>query len=177
MSFEDFLNYAHELDRSRLRKAVEEALSGLGGASVEHRLTDNEGDARFVRQEIELTSEPLPRLQGTIQDISSRKDAEERIRQLAYFDSVTGLANRTLLIESLDQALDEAEEAQQLVAVIFLDLDLFKKVNDTIGHDAGDELLRQVGGRLRQCLRPTDTVSASAFSEWEQKSVARLGGG
>ncbi|MEP7328755.1 MAG: diguanylate cyclase, partial [Betaproteobacteria bacterium] len=90
-------------------------------------------------------------------DISLLKATQEKLEQLASFDSVTGLPNRRLLQDRLDQALRSARRTGASVAVMFIDLDGFKRVNDTLGHDVGDRLLREVGLRLQACVRASDS--------------------
>lgn len=92
------------------------------------------------------------------QDISLKKQTEQRLNYLAYYDALTGLPNRVLLYDRLRQAMVEASRHQRLAAVMILDLDRFKYVNDTLGHDAGDALLKQVAERLTTSLRPGDIV-------------------
>lgn len=99
-------------------------------------------------------------------DISEHREAEERLLQMAHFDPLTALPNRTLFYESLQKALVHAQEHHCIVSVMFLDLDRFKEVNDTLGHAAGDELLRQVGNRLVDCLRVRDTVGRLGGDEF-----------
>jgi diguanylate cyclase (GGDEF)-like protein/PAS domain S-box-containing protein len=100
------------------------------------------------------------------QDIGERKRVEQRIRQLAYYDTLTNLPNRRLLLDRLEHALTQAKRFQRSLAVMFLDLDHFKQVNDSLGHDAGDDLLRQVGRRLEACLRAGDTVARTGGDEF-----------
>ena len=95
---------------------------------------------------------------GIFTDISQQKATEEKLQQLAYYDPLTGLPNRALFYDRLQQELFAARRAGQHFALMFLDLDRFKNVNDTLGHAVGDELLILVAGRLKQCLRDTDTV-------------------
>jgi len=95
-------------------------------------------------------------------DITERKQAEERIEFLAHHDVLTGLPNRILLRDRFEQALHHADRDKAHVAMLFLDLDNFKIVNDTLGHAAGDKLLQAVVARITQCMRDTDTVSRQA---------------
>lgn len=116
---------------------------------------------------------------GTVQDITERTSAQQQIHNLAYYDLVTGLPNRAQLYERLEHAIKKACRKNTEFALLFLDLDHFKQVNDTLGHDAGDELLQQVSARLKVVVRNTDSVSRSADDEKEsgqQHTVARLGG-
>lgn len=99
-------------------------------------------------------------------DITSQKEAEKRIRQLAYYDNLTGLANRTLFYDRLEQAIIYAKRNRTKLALLFIDLDRFKEVNDTLGHDAGDELLKTVAGRIRSCLRESDVLARLGGDEF-----------
>jgi len=95
-----------------------------------------------------------------------RKQTEERLTYLAQFDHLTGLANRTLFNERLTQALSWADRNDHLVALLFLDLDHFKSINDSLGHNAGDRLLISVAERLKKCVRKTDVVSRFGGDEF-----------
>ncbi len=99
-------------------------------------------------------------------DISERKMAEDRILQLAHYDVLTGLPNRVLFIDRLSQSLIQAQRNHTKVALLFLDLDRFKHINDTLGHDAGDQLLKMVSSRLMECVREQDTVSRQGGDEF-----------
>jgi len=102
----------------------------------------------------------------TMTDIMFRKQAEEELRKLANFDNLTGLANRTLLLQHLNQGILRAQRDNNIMAVMFLDLDHFKNVNDSLGHGIGDELLVKVASRLTQCVRKTDTVARLGGDEF-----------
>ena len=101
-----------------------------------------------------------------VRDITERKMGEQRIRHLAHHDDLTGLPNRSLLRERLGQAIVTAAEAGRAVGLAFIDLDGFKLVNDTLGHNAGDELLKVVGARMHRCLRSDDTLARFGGDEF-----------
>lgn len=103
---------------------------------------------------------------GIIRDISERKQAEETIRQMAYHDSLTGLPNRKLFSDRTEIALAQAGRSQKNVAVIMLDLDNFKDINDTLGHDVGDHLLKTAAERLKAAMRKSDTVARFGGDEF-----------
>lgn len=100
------------------------------------------------------------------QDVSERKQAEETIRKQAYYDPLTGLANRNLLYDRLEHMLRIAKRDEQKFAVLFIDLDNFKNINDASGHDVGDELLRIAAQRIQGCVRDTDTVARFGGDEF-----------
>jgi len=123
----------------------------------------------------------------TAQDITERRQAEDQIRLLANFDSLTGLPNRRFFRDQLAATVERARATGSMVAVLFIDIDRFKQTNDTLGHDMGDQLLREVAKRLNHTLRGSDTVARSDVAETSAAtqvntgrapthSVARLGG-
>lgn len=103
---------------------------------------------------------------GVAADVTDRERAEERLRYRALHDDLTGLPNRTLLMDRLGRALSRAGRPEERVAVLFVDLDSFKYVNDSLGHEAGDRLLAAVAGRLRDCLRSRDTAARLGGDEF-----------
>jgi len=121
----------------------------------------------------EIVTSPIRSPDGTttgyiclMRDITERKRAEEELEYMATHDALTGLPNRTLFTDRLTMALAQARRSQKHLAVMLLDLDYFKNVNDTLGHSVGDQLLRLVGNRLRELLRRGDTVSRVGGDEF-----------
>lgn len=102
----------------------------------------------------------------TFRDISQRKKTEEQILRLAHYDPVTDLPNRTLFLDRLDYEIKKSHRANKPLALMFIDLDHFKEINDTLGHDVGDLLLRDAALRLRSCVRETDTVARMGGDEF-----------
>jgi len=113
-----------------------------------------------------LTLSGLPTLLATVRDITGRKVAQERVQYLAYYDDLTGLPNRTLLEDRLTKALADSRRQKYKVALLFLDLDRFKDINDSLGHSVGDLLLREVAERLKTWGREQDTVARLGGDEF-----------
>lgn len=129
--------------------------------TVQKRYRRKDGATRWVNVTADLFLEQTsgePLALGIVEDITERREAEERIRHLALYDALTDLPNRALLQDRLRQAMSEAQREQTLLAVLFLDLDRFKIVNDSLGHAVGDRLLQVVAERLGQHVRGSDTV-------------------
>jgi diguanylate cyclase (GGDEF)-like protein/PAS domain S-box-containing protein len=128
-----------------------------------------DGEERWVREIARVQYDAEDRMVavvGTIQDITDRKKSEERINELAFFDQLTGVANRTLLVDRLRQAVSDSQRSGRYGALLFIDLDNFKTLNDTLGHDMGDLLLKQVASRLNGCIRAGDTVARLGGDEF-----------
>jgi diguanylate cyclase (GGDEF)-like protein len=101
-----------------------------------------------------------------VRDISERKLAEKKLTHLALYDQLTGLPNRTLFRESLAYSLSQARRSKAVMALLFIDLDGFKKVNDTLGHDAGDQLLKEVAKILKSVIRESDMAARIGGDEF-----------
>jgi diguanylate cyclase (GGDEF)-like protein/PAS domain S-box-containing protein len=160
----------HPQDKARALGVLQGALdSGAATYQVEFRMSHKAGhfvpvlSRGFILRD--GAGKPL-RISGTNSDLTERKQAEERIHRLAYYDALTDLPNRRRLKEQLRQALLNGARAGQHGALLFIDLDNFKVLNDTQGHDVGDQLLRQVAIRLRHLVRAADTVGRLGGDEF-----------
>ena len=168
---EDFLQVgpgrAHD-GQSQLDELYDKLLAGDQGAPMaELQLHRKDGSPLAVEvQRRTLRSGQSWILVAVARDITERKEAEQRLLKLAHFDTLTGLPNRSQFYESLTHALAQAQEHHWSVAVLFLDVDRFKNVNDTLGHTIGDELLRQFSSRLVDCLRVRDTIGRFGGDEF-----------
>ncbi len=163
------LQRVHPEDRERVEQAYDEAIEEHQGLNLEYRIVRPDGGERVVHVKGEVSyamdGEPQ-RIVGTMQDITVRKRFEERLNYLAYYDDLTGLPNRVLFYDRLRQSLFEAARHQRQVAVMFMDLDRFKAINDTLGHEMGDALLREVAQRLARCIREGDTLARLGGDEF-----------
>ncbi len=170
------MDSVHEDDKKAFDIAVSKATEGQP-SDIAFRACLPNGQEKVMLMHLDSSPEhhePEHRIFGTIQDISEQREAEESIRQLAYYDSITGLPNRSLFKEHLNMALYQAERNNSKVAVMFLDLDNFKRVNDSLGHVAGDQLLKSISKRIQESVRCSD-LAARDVSDVDA-SLARLGG-
>ena len=176
-NYHSFLNSVHPQDQETVDGAVNDALAKNKQISIDHRIIISGGATRYVHTEAKVIDDKAGRplwVTGTVQNITERKLQEEQIRELAYFDSLTGLPNRVLFKENLGQVLARAKDNSLKVAMMFLDMDHFKEVNDTMGHDVGDQLLQGFAGRLTKCVRRCDR--SPGLSPRNSDCLARLGG-
>jgi diguanylate cyclase (GGDEF)-like protein/PAS domain S-box-containing protein len=160
----------HPDDRERVLAADKRFEAGGGEPfREEYRLLAKDGSVVWVREEAVLVrdeaGEPLY-WQGIFYDLTERKALEERLHYQALHDYLTDLPNRKLFMDRLRQALRRTRRWHNQVAVLFMDLDGFKVVNDSLGHDVGDLLLTVVAQRLRRCLRPEDTLARFGGDEF-----------
>ena len=163
------MSFVHPADRERIDALFHVKQARDPNLFEEFRITRRDGVERTLQLlgEVAFGDDGLPsHIFGTIQDITARREAEERLTQLANFDALTGLPNRYLFQDRLGHALLQAARASTRVALLFIDLDRFKTINDTLGHSAGDELLKQVAERLRRVVREVDTVARLGGDEF-----------
>jgi diguanylate cyclase (GGDEF)-like protein/PAS domain S-box-containing protein len=161
-TYEAFLGSVHPDDLEFVKKSVHEALHEKKPYSIYHRILRPDGEERIVHEQAEVlwdtSSEPI-RMIGTVQDITDFKRTEERLDYLSHYDGLTRLPNRVLFFDRLQQELARAHWRNRHVAVLFLNLDRFRLFNDTLGHMAGDQLIRSVAEILSRCVREGDTVA------------------
>ena len=178
-----WIERVHSEDLPRVYAALER-IHQIEEVAIEYRWRNSSGDYRWVSDRMRILRDASGRaleLVGCWFDITERRDAEARIRQLAYFDTVTGLPNRLLMEDLLQHGLAMAERYRHRLAVLFLDVDNFKRINDTLGHHSGDALLREVAKRLLSCVRKSDLLLRQGevenlLAEQQHESVSRLGG-
>jgi diguanylate cyclase (GGDEF)-like protein/PAS domain S-box-containing protein len=159
----------HEEDREPYARLADQALMEGTGFDTEYRIVLASGATRWVHSIAQsgFGSRGSSRLlRGTVLDITQRKQAEQRIRQLAHFDTLTGLANRSLMMELSDHALHKTLQSGSPLAILFIDLDGFKRINDTLGHAAGDAVLATFSKRLLERMRKTDMVARVGGDEF-----------
>ncbi len=168
---EEFDDRTHPEDAEQLLQARQDHFDGRAPLyQNERRILCKDGTWKWVLSRGMVISrdadgKPL-RMIGTFTDISSRKAAEALIRQQAFYDALTGLPNRRMMRDRLEQEIKRSKRDQQQLAILFIDLDHFKEVNDTLGHDRGDQLLVEAGRRIQGCVRASDTVARMGGDEF-----------
>ena len=169
------VNRASPRERARMRRALRKSAATLQPWRIEFQVELPRQGQRWL----EVNAKPTRLADGSTiwhgftDDISERKRSEQTIRQFnetlerrANYDALTGLPNRLLFLDRLAQAIAHARAERTGMALLFIDLDRFKQVNDLLGHDVGDALLVQAAGRIEQCLRPGDTVARLGGDEF-----------
>jgi diguanylate cyclase (GGDEF)-like protein/PAS domain S-box-containing protein len=157
----------HPEDAERVRSA--RALERKASQEYEFRILRPDGEVRWLHsRSFPVAGEDgrVVLVTGVTEDVTSRRSDEERLQYLAHYDSLTRLPNRTLFYDRLGQNIAHARRENRMAAVIFVDVDHFKHVNDTLGHAAGDRLLQQVAQRLEQSVRADDTVGRLGGDEF-----------
>ncbi len=168
---EEFDDRTHPEDLEQLMQARRDHFEGRSPSyHSERRILCKDGTWKWVLSRGMLISrdvdgQPL-RMIGTFTDISSRKEAEALIRHQAFYDTLTGLPNRRMLRDRLEQEIKKSQRDHEQLAILFIDLDHFKEVNDTLGHDRGDLLLVEAGRRIQACVRASDTVARMGGDEF-----------
>lgn len=175
MALKDFQDFVHKQDEDNLNREIRRLFGSAEVVDVDHRVVRRDGVVRTVNQRIQRVTDKTGKvigINGTMQDVTERKIVEERIRQLAYFDTLTGLPNRQNFMEAAGRSLRQAKQDQDNLALLYIDLDMFKKINDTLGHGAGDDLLRKIADRFNGRLKNYNEESGHPW----QLELSRLGG-
>ena len=177
-SYADFLSPIIARERDAVKEKIDQAVKSKKTIVLNYPVILPDGTQKHILNQGEVLygKDGTPELMlGVIQDVTRLRRAEEEIRLLAFYDSLTGLANRSLFLDRLEQAITGASRAGQRFALLFLDLDQFKLINDSLGHHIGDLLLKQVAVRLKANIRGSDTAAITGMDPLDS-DIARLGG-
>jgi diguanylate cyclase (GGDEF)-like protein len=175
---ERLIHCVHGEEREAVRDGLARCRASGEALQLDHRVRGNAGGERHIHLRASIRTGTMGTdgcLRGTAQDITERRRSEQEIRFLAFHDSLTRLGNRRLFIDRLRFALAQLRRSRQMAAVLFLDLDHFKRINDTLGHKAGDQFLVRVADRLRHSVRDSDCVSRDVHEQMGP-TVSRFGG-
>ncbi|HEX6928377.1 MAG TPA: EAL domain-containing protein [Gammaproteobacteria bacterium] len=175
---ERLLALVHPGDRRRVLTALQRSMRSAEPFALEHRIVCHGGREKWLwhRGCVRDTGDS-PQLESFVVDITERKRDEQQLAYLANHDALTGVANRSSFMEQAGKSIRRADRHGEMIACLFLDLDRFKRINDSFGHDAGDELLRQVSERLKRCIRGNDMIGRFGGDEFTVllDGIARTG--
>lgn len=168
VNWETFLEAIDKRDRRAFANAVDNTVKSHTPFRLLHKLINVHGEMMYVLTEGKLSHRRDGRavVSGITMDVSEQTESQRTIEKLAFYDPLTNLPNRLLLNDRLQKAIKSAKRRGDKVGVLFLDLDRFKNVNDTLGHTLGDLLLKEVAARLRRALRDSDTISRIGGDEF-----------
>jgi diguanylate cyclase (GGDEF)-like protein len=178
VAIDDLLHPVHPADASHVRDALNRALAAGEPCVLVHRIIRNDCSERTVCTQAEVSRDAdgiVTELHGTTQDISERVEAEQRIRQLADYDSLTGLPNRQLFSEVVRHGLNGARRRRVCAAILDINLDRFKRINETLGHTLGDQVLREVSRRILESVRSSDLTGVNPGAA-PTEAIARMSG-
>ena len=164
-AWRDMLHCVHPEDAARVAKAMDAAMGAGEAYAITYRIRPGEGCERTVYEQAEAFRDDggaVMRVEGATQDITERVAAEARIRQLADYDGLTGLANRKLFSEVMQHGLSLSRRQAGRAAVLDINIDRFKRINETLGHAVGDRILQEISRRIVECIRGSDVASALA---------------
>ena len=159
----------HLDDRARVIQHFHDTLTTGQGRPAQFRFLLPDGNVRFIESQgnaVRNDSGEVDRIIIVSRDVTERLSADERLRHLAHHDLLTDLPNRVLMRDRIEQSLMQAQRSITRAAILFIDLDHFKNINDLLGHTVGDQLLREVAQRLKRCVRDSDTVSRQGGDEF-----------
>ncbi|MFO1320797.1 MAG: EAL domain-containing protein [Burkholderiales bacterium] len=169
ITYGEFMRRIFPEDKGLFEDALKVCLAGHGNLDLEYRVVWTDGSLHWLHTKgnaLVGDDGVVQRLLALSQDITGRKSAEERVRFIAHHDALTGLPNRSLLRDRLQLATNRAKRDRTRLAMLFIDLDHFKNINDTLGHEVGDALLVSVANRLVSNVRDTDTICRQGGDEF-----------
>jgi len=183
LSYRGFISKLPHGERQEFRHWIHSLVHGEQTdlrQSWNHSIVQSDGRYLNVQHQAEVFYDEngvAKLLSGTVLDVTELKRAQGKILQLAHFDSLTGLANRNVFRERVEAAMERAKQRDHIGAVLFLDLDNFKRINDTYGHSIGDQLLQEVARRLTTTVRSSDSICDTHLRPaTDSNMIARLGG-
>lgn len=159
----------HKDEIAPVQNLLKHILKTKKSDSIEFRLSDVKGNWIWFESEVTPFFDEDGQFKHflfTSREIMERKAFEEKLTHLAFHDTLTQIPNRRLFMDRLNQAIKEAERYERKMAVMFMDMDRFKKINDNLGHDVGDELLKQFAQRVAKCIRESDTLARLGGDEF-----------
>ncbi len=178
VTYQDFLVSVAAAERNDIKRKLDQAISERRSFRIPYKVIHPDGSHRYILNQGEVVldeKDEAVTLLGAVQDVTLQKLAEEEIKRLAFYDGLTGLSNRLLFMNRMEQEIIASSRNKNTFALLYLDLDQFKRVNDTFGHSVGDQLLKKVAAALQKCIRCTDVASRFGTADPE-KMISRLGG-
>ena len=172
--FDHFIDCVYPDDKARVKYSIYQSLLKGNALNLEHRVIRADGSVRFVLQISEQRLDPKTpdRMVVTMQDITDRIDTEKRIHALAYYDDLTGLPNRSFLIQHLEQLLKGASRYQTTTAVIVFGVDKFDKVVESLDHDSAENLIKMIAERVKNSCRESDLLSRQPFGNQAEEEIS-----
>jgi len=161
-----FIEFVHPADRELTGNEVRRLASGIDTVYFENRYLKKDGSWAWLGWTCPAATPENELLYGVARDISEQKKIQEHLVQLALYDSLTGLANRALFLDEAARAASRCNRTRTGMAVLYIDLDGFKPINDEIGHDAGDAVLREAAQRIASCIREGDLAARLGGDEF-----------
>ena len=169
VGYVQLLERLHPDDREHFQASMRHAIKDGEDFQVDYRVVWPDGSTHWMANRAQVYRDPsgwAQRVVGVVMDITDRKMAEQRVAHMAHHDALTGLPNRVLLRDRIQHAIAQAHRAGTKLAVLFIDLDRFKTINDSLGHQLGDRLLQAVASRILVCVREGDTVARVGGDEF-----------
>ena len=168
-SFDRFFGMTHPDEQAYLKALFDNSKQKQQSFTAGFKIIQEDSSIHYLHQEVQYhrtTAEKAMYLSGVVLEVTEQKKYEEKLLLQANYDELTGLANRTLYFDRLSSAIKLAKRRNELVAILFIDLDDFKTINDTYGHIVGDELLKKAAARLSDTIRDADTVARIGGDEF-----------